>query len=141
MPPVVTGAVVAVIGLNLAPTACRSVGPTGLRRLDGRRHLHAGVGGVAVWTRGFIQKLLILIGLADRVLHLRGARQRLRHGQADRLLDHLQRPPWFGVPTDFTRRSSRNVTAIALIDPVVIIVVAENLGHVKAVTAMDGPQP
>ena len=62
MPPVVTGAVVAVIGLNLAPTACRSVGPTDFDAWMAVVTFMC-VGGVAVWTRGFIQKLLILIGL------------------------------------------------------------------------------
>lgn len=57
MPPVVTGAVVAVIGLNLAPTACRSVGPTDFDAWMAVVTFMC-VGGVAVWTRGFIQKLL-----------------------------------------------------------------------------------
>ncbi|EJW90837.1 uracil-xanthine permease, partial [gut metagenome] len=62
MPPVVTGAVVAVIGLNLAPTAVRTVGSSAF---DGWMAVitFLCVGGVAVYTRGFLQKLLILVGL------------------------------------------------------------------------------
>src|SRR5512137_507180 len=62
MPPVVTGAVVAVIGLNLAPIAVKGVGST---TFDGWMATITilCVGGVAVFTRGLLQKLLILAGL------------------------------------------------------------------------------
>jgi len=63
MPPVVTGAVVAVIGLNLAPTAVRSVGTTNFDAWMALLTVLC-VGGVAVYTRGLLQKLLILAGLA-----------------------------------------------------------------------------
>ena len=62
MPPVVTGAVVAVIGLNLAPTAVRSVGGTDFDHWMALLTVLC-VGGVAVYTRGLLQKLLILAGL------------------------------------------------------------------------------
>ena len=62
MPPVVTGAVVAVIGLNLAPTAVRSVGGTDFNAWMAVLTVLC-VGGVAVFTRGLLQKLLILVGL------------------------------------------------------------------------------
>ena len=39
MPPVVTGAVVAVIGLNLASLPIKTMAPTDVRRLDAGRHL------------------------------------------------------------------------------------------------------
>ena len=62
MPPVVTGAVVAVIGLNLAPIAVKGV--TG-NSFDAWMALGTVlcVGLVAVFTRGMVQRLLILIGL------------------------------------------------------------------------------
>ena len=63
MPPVVTGAVVAVIGLNLAPTACKSVG-TGTFNACIAIITMVCVGAVAVYTRGLVQKLLILVGIA-----------------------------------------------------------------------------
>ncbi|HBC69419.1 MAG TPA: pyrimidine utilization transport protein G, partial [Sutterella sp.] len=56
MPPVVTGAVVAVIGLNLAPTAVRSVGTTNFDAWMALLTVLC-VGGVAVYTRGLLQKL------------------------------------------------------------------------------------
>ena len=63
MPPVVTGAVVAVIGLNLAPTACKSVGDGTFNACIAIITMVC-VGAVAVYTRGLIQKLLILVGIA-----------------------------------------------------------------------------
>ena len=55
MPPAVTGAVVAVIGLNLARTAVASVGESDFNHWMGLLTVLC-VGGVAVYTRGFIQK-------------------------------------------------------------------------------------
>src|SRR5690606_2232904 len=61
MPPVVTGAVVAVIGLNLAPIAAR--GAMGGSTFDALMALMTVlcVGIVAVYTRGMVQRLLILV--------------------------------------------------------------------------------
>ena len=58
MPPVVTGSVVAVIGLNLAPTAVHGCGSG---TFEGCMALFTvlSVGLVAVYTRGLTQKLLI----------------------------------------------------------------------------------
>lgn len=134
MPPVVTGAVVAVIGLNLAPTAVRSVGPTDF---DGWMAVvtFMCVGGVAVWTRGFIQKLLILVGLV--IAYVLYAVLANGFGMGKPIdFSIITNAAWFGVPTFHTPVFELN--AIALIVPVVIILVAENLGHVKAVTAMTG---
>lgn len=134
MPPVVTGAVVAVIGLNLAPTACRSVGPTDFDAWMAVVTFMC-VGGVAVWTRGFIQKLLILIGLVIAYFIYAVLANGFGMGKP---IDFsiISNAPWFGVPTIHTPVFEMH--AIALIVPVVIILVAENLGHVKAVTAMTG---
>lgn len=134
MPPVVTGAVVAVIGLNLAPTAVRSVGPTDF---DGWMAVvtFMCVGGVAVWTRGFIQKLLILMGLVIAYVIYAVLANGFGMGKPINF-SIITNAAWFGVPTFHTPVFELN--AIALIVPVVIILVAENLGHVKAVTAMTG---
>ena len=134
MPPVVTGAVVAVIGLNLAPTACRSVGPTDFDAWMAVVTFMC-VGGVAVWTRGFIQKLLILVGLV--IAYIIYAILANGFGMGKPIdFSIIANAAWFGVPTVHT--PVFDVNAIALIVPVVIILVAENLGHVKAVTAMTG---
>ena len=62
MPPVVTGAVVAVIGLNLAPVVVKGVNANDFDRWMSLATVLC-VGSVAVFARGAIQKLLILVGL------------------------------------------------------------------------------
>ncbi len=134
MPPVVTGAVVAVIGLNLAPTACKSVGPTDFDAWMAVLTVLC-VGGVAVYTRGFIQKLLILVGLTISYVIYAVLTNGLGLGKP---IDFsvIGNAAWFGVPQVHT--PVFELDAIMLIVPVVIILVGENLGHVKAVTAMTG---
>ncbi|MCG5031165.1 NCS2 family nucleobase:cation symporter [Mesosutterella sp. OilRF-GAM-744-9] len=134
MPPVVTGAVVAVIGLNLAPTACKSIGQTNFDAWIAILSVLC-VGGVAVYTRGFAQKLLILIGLSIAYVIYAVLANGFGLGKP---IDFsiISDAAWFGVP-NFQHPVFRS-DAILLIVPVVIILVAENLGHVKAVTAMTG---
>lgn len=134
MPPVVTGAVVAVIGLNLAPTAVRTVGST---TFDGWMAVitFLCIGGVAVYTRGFLQKLLILVGLILSYCLYAILANGMGLGKP---IDFsvIGAADWFAVPTFHT--PVFELDAVMLILPVVIILVAENLGHVKAVTAMTG---
>ncbi|MDL2058794.1 solute carrier family 23 protein [Mesosutterella sp. AGMB02718] len=134
MPPVVTGAVVAVIGLNLAPTACKSIGQTNFDAWIAILSVLC-VGGVAVYTRGFAQKLLILIGLSIAYVIYAILANGFGLGKP---IDFsiIADAAWFGVP-NFQHPVFR-ADAVLLIVPVVIILVAENLGHVKAVTAMTG---
>lgn len=136
MPPVVTGSIVAVIGLNLAPIAAR--GAMGGSTFDALMALMTVicVGGVAVYTRGTVQRLLILIGLLlacalyglfSNVLGLGGAPLDF---SAVRAADWVG-PPTFSAPVF-------EFKAMSVIVPVAIILVAENLGHIKAVSAMTG---
>ena len=62
MPPVVTGAVVAVIGLNLASIPIKNMAPTGFDAWM-QAITFVSVALVAVLTRGMVQRLLILMGL------------------------------------------------------------------------------
>src|SRR5580765_60155 len=62
MPPVVTGSVVAVIGLNLAGVPIKNMAPTGFDAWM-QAVTFISVGLVAVYTRGLTQRLLILVGL------------------------------------------------------------------------------
>ena len=134
MPPVVTGAVVAVIGLNLAPTAVKSVG-TGTFNACIAIITMICVGGVAVYTRGMVQKLLILVGIGLSYIIYFVLANLLELGPA---IDFsiISNAAWFGLPTFASPTFDFN--AILLITPVVIILIGENLGHVKAVTAMTG---
>ena len=135
MPPVVTGAVVAVIGLNLAPIAAK--GAMGGSGFDASMALVTVlcVGGIAVYTRGMIQRLLILVGLLLACVIYAICANGLGLGKP---IDFsgVASAAWFGLP-HFTAPVFR-ADAIGLIVPVAIILVAENLGHIKAVSAMTG---
>jgi len=134
MPPVVTGAVVAVIGLNLAGIPIKNMAPTPFDAwMQGVTFVC--VAGVAVFTRGMTQRLLILVGLivASVVYAL------LTNGMGlGKPLDlsGIASAAWFGAPR-FTAPVF-DAGAMLLIAPVAVILVAENLGHIKAVSAMTG---
>ncbi|USC55266.1 pyrimidine utilization transport protein G [Klebsiella pneumoniae] len=133
MPPVVTGAVVMAIGLNLAPIAVRSVSASAFDSWMAVLTVLC-IGIVAVFTRGMLQRLLILVGLIV----------------ACALYALLANGLGLGKPLDFSpsprRRGSGcrtlppsfNGQAMMLIAPVAVILVAENLGHLKAVAGMTG---
>ena len=134
MPPVVTGSVVAVIGLNLASVPVKNMAAN---NFDSWMQVvtFVCVGLVAVLTRGMVQRLLILIGLilASVVYAI------LTNGMGlGKPMDFsgIASAAWIGLPHFSSPTFSG--AAMLLIVPVAIILVAENLGHVKAVTAMTG---
>ena len=134
MPPVVTGAVVAVIGLNLAPVVVKGVNANDFDRWMSLATVLC-VGSVAVFARGAIQKLLILVGLMSAYVlywlltNVLGLGTPIDFGP-------VVQAPWIGLPR-FTAPAF-STEAILLIAPVALVLVAENLGHIKAVSAMTG---
>ena len=134
MPPVVTGSVVAVIGLNLAGIPIKNMAAS---NFDSWMQLvtFVSVGLVAVLTRGMVQRLLILVGLIVASIIYAVLANGLGLGKPMDL-SALANAAWFGLPNFAAPVFSGN--AMLLIAPVAIILVAENLGHVKAVTAMTG---
>ena len=134
MPPVVTGAVVAVIGLNLASIPVKNMAHGNFDSwMQAVTFLCVAL--VAVMTRGMLQRLLILLGLlvatAVYVLLTNG------FGLGTPMdFSGIARAAWLGTPT-FAHPVFHS-DAVLLIVPVVFILVAENLGHIKAVTAMTG---
>ncbi|MEW6559666.1 MAG: solute carrier family 23 protein [Pseudomonadota bacterium] len=134
MPPVVTGSVVAVIGLNLAPIAIKSHGAS---NFDDWMALitFISIGLVAVYTRGMVQRLLILVGLIIASVIYAVLTNGLGLG-TPMDFSGVAQAAWFGVPAFATPEFQPK--AMTLIVPVVVILVAENLGHIKAVTAMTG---
>jgi putative pyrimidine permease RutG len=132
MPPVVTGAVVAVIGLNLASIPIKNMAPTGFDTWM-QALTFVSVGLVAVYSRGMVQRLLILVGLILASVVYAVLTNGFGLGKPIDL-GALAAAPWFGAPR-FTAPSF-SAEAILLIAPVAIILVAENLGHIKAVSAM-----
>lgn len=134
MPPVVTGAVVMAIGLNLAPIAVRSVSASMFDSWMAVMTVLC-IGIVAVFTRGMVQRLLILVGLIVACAIYALLTNGLGLGKA---VDFglLATAPWLGFPT--TTAPIFDSHAMFLIAPVAVILVAENLGHIKAVAGMTG---
>jgi uracil-xanthine permease len=134
MPPVVTGSVVAVIGLNLAGIPIKNMAPTGFDAwMQALTFLCVGL--VAVYTRGMLQRLLILIGLLLATLLYALLTNGLGMGQPISLAK-VASAAWFGAPAFAS--PVFDARAMLLIAPVAVILVAENLGHLKAVSAMTG---
>lgn len=134
MPPVVTGAVVAVIGLNLAHIPVKNMAAS---NFDSWMQLitFVCVALVAVFTRGMVQRLLILVGLALATLIYLLLANGLGLGKP---MDFsgIANAAWIGWPRFTAPEFDGN--AALLIAPVALILVAENLGHIKAVAAMTG---
>ena len=134
MPPVVTGAVVAVIGLNLAGVPIKNMAPTPFDAwMQAVTFLSVGV--VAVYTRGMTQRLLILVGLLVASVIYAVLANGLGLGKPLDL-SGVAAAAWFGLP-GFAAPVFQ-ADAMLLIAPVAVILAAENLGHLKAVGAMTG---
>jgi uracil-xanthine permease len=127
MPPVVTGAVVALIGLNLAPTAA---GSFEAQPLIGAVTLFS-ILVVTVLGRGLLGRLGILVGVIIGWVFAW-----VTGGLAPDRVDALKAAAWFGLPE--LRAPTFELSVVLLALPVVIVLVAENVGHVKAVAAMTG---
>ena len=134
MPPVVTGSVVAVIGLNLAGIPIKNMAPTGFDAwMQGVTFVCVAL--VAVFTSGMMQRLLILMGLIIASVIYAVLTNGMGLGKPMDL-SGIANAAWIGMPNFSAPVFSAN--AMLLIAPVAIILVAENLGHIKAVTAMTG---
>jgi putative pyrimidine permease RutG len=134
MPPVVTGAVVAVIGLNLAAIPIKNMAASNFDSWM-QAVTFVCVGIVAVFTRGMVQRLLILIGLVIASVIYALLANGLGLGKPLDL-SGIANAAWIGMPGFAAPVFDGG--AMLLIAPVAIILVAENLGHIKAVTAMTG---
>lgn len=134
MPPVVTGSVVAVIGLNLAGIPIKNMAPTNFDAWM-QAVTFVSVALVAVFTKGMVQRLLILMGLIIASVVYAVLTNGLGMGKPMDL-SGIANAAWIGLPNFSAPVFSGN--AMLLIAPVAIILVAENLGHIKAVTAMTG---
>jgi uracil-xanthine permease len=134
MPPPVTGAIVAVIGLNLAPVAIKQATGSALDTWVAIVTVIA-VGMIAASNGGLLRRVPVLIGgLMGYVLYLA-----LTNGLGwEKPVDFgpLAAAAWLGWP-HFTAPQF-DAHAMTLIAPVAIVLVAENLGHIKAVSAMTG---
>ena len=128
MPPVVTGAIVALIGLNLASAATNNVVGGDPAKPDNGAVLVAAITlatvlVVAVAFRGIVARLSILIGVVVGYLAA------LIGGQID--TSTFRDAAWFGLP-DFSAPSV-SWSVVPMFLPVVLVLIAENVGHVRSV--------
>ena len=124
MPPVVNGAIVAIIGFNLGPAVWKNfkLAPdTALVTL-------VAVMLIAVIFRGLLGRLNILLGV------LVGYAYACFQGQVD--FKKIEEASWIGFPKFHTPQIDFSVLLMFL--PVVLVLIAENVGHVKSVSQMTG---
>ncbi|BBL20818.1 MULTISPECIES: solute carrier family 23 protein [Acinetobacter] len=134
MPPVVTGTIVMIIGLNLAPVTIKSVSANNFDAWMALVTILC-IGTIAVFTRGMIRRLLLLIGLVmSYAIYFVCANVMGLGKPID--FNAISSAAWFGLPA--FHQPVFQLNAILLIAPVFIILIAENLGHFKAVSAMTG---
>jgi putative pyrimidine permease RutG len=142
MPPVVTGGIVAAIGLVLAPIAINSASGIGPGSPDGSAFARwialttvVAVGLCAVYAPGLARRIPILIGAIVGYLVYYVAANQMGYGPAIDF-SKISAAAWFGLPNFATPVFDSK--AMVLIAPVAIVLVAENLGHIKAIGAMTG---
>jgi len=165
LPPVVTGAVVMLIGFNLAPVATKTYMPS-----DPWVAIitMTAVILMAVGFRGFIGRIAIFLGLifgylvswlfdglfGQTSLPLPSSADPGPHDRVN--WDSVKNADWFGFPKHTADGLTGNqtlannldavgwhapafsITFILLVLPAVIALIAENVGHVKAVSEMTG---
>lgn len=123
LPPVVTGSIVALIGLNLAPVA---------------KDQFTSQAGVALFTlaaillltvglRGITAQLSVFLGVAAGYVFAAIL------GKVDWTAVH--EADWVGFP-DFTTPSFQLDAILLIVPAVILVLIAENAGHVKAVGTM-----
>lgn len=132
MPPVVTGTVVAAIGLNLAAIPVKNMAAS---NFDAWMQLvtFVCVALIAVYTRGMLQRMLLLAGLIAATLIYGVLANGVGLGKPIDF-SHVASAPWVGLPSFQAPVFSLN--AAMLIVPVVVILIAENLGHIKAIASI-----
>ncbi len=132
MPPIVTGAIVMIIGLNLAPVTIQGVSANQFDAWMAAFTVLL-ISVVAVFTRGMLRRLLLLVGLILSYAVYYVITNLLGFGiPID--FSGVAAASWFGLPSIHTPRFE--MSAIILIAPVAFILIAENLGHFKAVEGM-----
>ncbi|SIO17270.1 uracil-xanthine permease family protein [Agromyces cerinus] len=131
MPPVVAGAIVALIGFNLAPAAKNNFMLAPLTALI----TLAAVIIASVAFRGILGRMSILVGVV--IGYIAAAIQ----GEID--FARIEDAAWIGLPTfhlpanPFTDAAVWGFLPAFL--PVVLVLIAENVGHIKGVAQMTDP--
>jgi uracil-xanthine permease len=124
LPPIVTGSIVMIIGLNLASAANNNFKQAPVTAIITLAAI-ALIGAVA---KGFLGRISIFAGIVVGYAYAAFA--------GDINFDGVKAAKWVAMPTFTTPTFETN--AILLFIPVVLVLIAENVGHVKAVAAMTG---
>src|SRR5215472_11110008 len=139
MPPIVTGTVVAIIGFNLAGVAISDAINNDLvitGGLDWARVMISAVtfltaALVSIRLRGFLQMVPILIGV------ILGCIVAAACGILDpQRITQVESAPWIGLPPFQTPAFSWG--ALVTVSPVFVVLVAENKGHIAAISSYMG---
>ena len=122
-PPASMGAIVAVIGLELMPTAANMAGLTGENTDTTVIFVSIATLAITIFAsmafRGFLSIIPILIGVVAGYIIAFCA------GIVD--LSHVESAPWLALPTIYTPEF--DLRAILIILPASIVVVVEHIGH------------
>ncbi|WP_288295761.1 uracil-xanthine permease family protein [uncultured Bifidobacterium sp.] len=124
MPPVVNGAIVAIIGFNLAPSVWNNfqLAPdTALVTL-------VAVLVISVLFKGLLGRLNILLGVIVGYIYA------CFRGQVD--FSAVNEAAWIGLPKFHLPQVDFSILPMFI--PVVLVLIAENVGHVKSVAQMTG---
>lgn len=126
MPPVVAGAIVALIGFNLAPVAWGSFEQAPITATI----TLSAVILCSVLFRGFLGRISIFLGV------IIGYVVAVLRGEVD--YSSVDEAAWFGFPEFQIANFAAPGTwsAIAMFLPVVLVLIAENVGHVRGVATM-----
>ncbi|MDR1768223.1 MAG: NCS2 family nucleobase:cation symporter [Propionibacteriaceae bacterium] len=146
MPPVMQGAIVMLIGFNLASSAWMSSSTEAVLDDSGQPVVQTTITGgfasapltawitviaivlITVLFRGLIGRLSILLGVAV------GYVAAVVQGQVD--FAAIGQAAWIGLP-EF-HAPTPNPAVLGMFLPVVLVLIAENVGHVKSVALMTG---
>ena len=128
MPPAVTGTIVALIGFNLAPSAKENFTAAPVTALVTLGSIIL----ISVLFRGLLGRLSILLGVAIGYVTavLRG------EVQFDAIRAAWEQQGLFGLPQFQTPEFHLSLAGLFI--PVILVLVAENIGHVKSVALMTG---
>jgi len=124
LPPVVTGSIVMIIGLNLAGAANDNFKKAPITAII----TLAAVALIGAVSKGFLGRISIFGGIVVGYAYAAFI--------GDINFDGVTAAKWIAMPTWTLPTFDTN--AILLFIPVVLVLIAENVGHVKAVSAMTG---
>lgn len=124
LPPVVTGTIVIVIGFNLAGAAKGNFVQDPLLGII----TLSSIALISAISKGFLGRISIFAGIVV------GYVVALIQGNVN--TDSISSAAWFAIP-EFTAPTFKTNIMILFL-PVVLVLIAENVGHVKAVAAMTG---